>query len=490
MTQQRSRCRDHCSHICENMRTVQILLSLLSVIAPLDATYRSWIPDTNFENASNWKEQRVPCGQDSAVFPGDQRVSVFVQSTHALTDLYMPQDGEFLLSHGAGFMAASTEEPDCGKGSSVHFHDVDGHHWFDPSLWRSALSTEDLETGRFLFSVDAESVPCRYDDVLFSPETSFRVQMPETGSDVQLRSISVLGQKFTKNEDFSQYVQLPTGKLQFPGPAQPQITNLICQDATGCLCGNDGMLQEICSVQLQHTGGKCPELPCAAPLQPVGHCCGICGVVISLDYSSAFSLETYRNRLIHTFLSLQKYSSVKLAISKVRSQSSVERLGAELKIQIVLMDEKEGSLAGGDALQLGYDIMADSETHGESFGITRAEMQFATGGLTSPHKGSMSAGAISGIVLGTLLGLLLVAAASYFLYRMDTCRLRYFVVFQFGRNRSTMEDTEPVDRKGFDNPIFESVAENIQGSDCSKDDLPEVTWHKTEFSNPAFDFNL
>ncbi|XP_077125098.1 protein amnionless isoform X2 [Ranitomeya variabilis] len=383
MTQQRSRCRDHCSHICENMRTVQILLSLLSVIAPLDATYRSWIPDTNFENASNWKEQRVPCGQDSAVFPGDQRVSVFVQSTHALTDL-----------------------------------------------------------------------------------------------------------KFTKNEDFSQYVQLPTGKLQFPGPAQPQITNLICQDATGCLCGNDGMLQEICSVQLQHTGGKCPELPCAAPLQPVGHCCGICGVVISLDYSSAFSLETYRNRLIHTFLSLQKYSSVKLAISKVRSQSSVERLGAELKIQIVLMDEKEGSLAGGDALQLGYDIMADSETHGESFGITRAEMQFATGGLTSPHKGSMSAGAISGIVLGTLLGLLLVAAASYFLYRMDTCRLRYFVVFQFGRNRSTMEDTEPVDRKGFDNPIFESVAENIQGSDCSKDDLPEVTWHKTEFSNPAFDFNL
>ncbi|XP_073434120.1 protein amnionless [Dendrobates tinctorius] len=464
-------------------------LHLQNTVAPSDATYRSWIPDTNFENASNWKEQRVPCGQDSAVFPGDQRVSIFVQSPHALTDLYMPWDGEFLLSHGAGFMAASTEDPECGEGSSVHFDDVDRYHWFDPLLWRSALSTDDLEMDRFLFAVDAESVPCRYDDVSFSPETSFRVQMPETGSDVQLRSISVLGQKFTKNEDFLQYLKLPTGKLQFPGPAQPQITSLRCQDATGCQCGNDGVLQEICSVRLQHTGGKCPESPCAAPLQPVGHCCGICGVIISLDYSSAFSLETYRSRLLHTFLSLPKYSSVKLAISKVRSPSSVARLEAELKIQIVLMDEKEGSQAGSVALQLGYDIMADSETHGESFGITRAEMQFATGGLTSPHKSPMSAGAISGIVLGIVLGLSLVAA-SFFLYRMDACRLQHFDGFQFWRNRSTMDDTEYGDRRGFGNPIFESEAENNQVSGCSKDDLPEVTQHKTEFPNPAFDFDL
>ncbi|XP_073494478.1 protein amnionless [Phyllobates terribilis] len=491
MTQRRSRCRDHRSHLCEKMTTVQILLSLLSVIAPSDAAYRRWIPDTNFENASNWKEQRVPCGQDSAVFPGDQRVSVFVQSPHALTNLYLPWDGEFLLSHGAGFMAVSTEDPECGEGSSLHFHDADRHHWFDPSLWRSALSTDDLEMDRFLFAVDAESVPCRYDDVLFSPETSFRVQIQETGSDVELRSISVLGQKFTNNEDFLRYLKSPTGKLQFPGPAQPQITNLRCPDGTGCLCGNDGRLQEICSARLQYTGGKCPEATCAAPLQPVGHCCGICGVVISLDYSSAFILETYRSRLLHTFLSLQKYSSVKLAISKVRSPSSAARVGAELEIQIVLMDGKEGVLAGGDALQLAYDILADIDAHGASFGITRAEMQFATGGLTSPHTGPMSTGAISGIVLGTVLGLSLVGA-SYFLYRMDTCRLRYVVFFHFWRNGSGMEDTEYGEQRGFDNPIFEPVAENNQTGGCSRHIGQNVTLQETQFqfSNPAFDLDI
>ncbi|XP_044127116.1 protein amnionless-like [Bufo gargarizans] len=472
------------------MDTVQALLSLLSVISVSEATYKQWIPNTNFENAANWREQRVPCAQDTATFLRDQRVSVFVQSSRPLTNLFLPLDGEFILSPGAGFLAASRDDPECGQGTSLHFHDVDRFQWFDPTLWRSALSTDDLDTGRFLFAVDAECVPCRYDDVIFAPETSFRVQLEESRSDIQLRSLSVLGRKFTSNEDFSQYLKSPTGRLQFPGPAQPQITSSRCQDTTGCLCGNDEMLQEICTARLQYTGAKCPEATCANPLHPVGHCCGICGVIVNLEYSSAFNLETYRSRLLHMFLSLRKYSSVKLAISKVQSSSpalSVARPSAEPKIQIILIDEKEGSLAGSDALQLGYDIMADVETNGESFGIIKAEMLFATGGVTSPQKGAMSAGAISGIVIGIVLGLSLIGA-SYFLYRMDACRFRYTQFFNFGRNESRMEDVASENQGGFDNPIFEPESENNQAAPIGEEILKEVALQESgfSFSNPVF----
>lgn len=476
------------------MNPVQISLSLLSVIALSDATYRRWIPNTNFENVSNWEGQRVPCAQDTAVFPRDERVSVFVQSLRPLTDLYMPLEGEFILSHGAGFMAASRGDPDCAQGTSISFHDGDRHQWFDPTLWRSALSTDDMEMGRFLFAVDAESVPCRYDDVIFSPDTSFRVQFTAIGSDVQLRSLSVLGKKFSNNEDFSQYLESPTGKLQFPGPTRPQITNLRCPDGTGCPCGNDGMFQEICSARLQRSGNKCPEVTCANPLQPAGHCCGICGVVISLEYSPAFNLETYRSRLLHSFLSLSKYSAVKLAISKVRSPSSLWRavlLGEELKIQIVLIDGKEGSWAGSDALRLGYDIMADIDTHGKSFGITKAEMESATGGVTSPQTGAMSAGAISAIVIGIILGVSFMGA-SYFLYRMDACRFRYLQYFQFWRNGSKLEDAASVDRRGFNNPIFDPAAENTQVAATGKGDVKEISMRDRDyhFSNPVFDSDI
>ncbi|XP_056403219.1 protein amnionless isoform X2 [Hyla sarda] len=424
-----------------------------------------------------------------------RRVSIFVQSPHPLTDLFLPLDGEFILSHGAGFIAASWEDPGCGQGTFINFHNADRHQWTDPKLWCSALTTDDLDSGRFLFAVDAESVPCRYDDVIFSPDTSFQVQFKETGSDVQLRSISVLGEKFTDNEEFSQYLQSPTGKLQFPGPAHPQVTNQRCQESTGCLCGNDGMLQEICSALLQDTENKCPEVPCADPLLPVGHCCGVCGVLISMDYSSAFNLEAYRSRLLHMFLSLEKYSSIKLAISKVRNPSailSLVRIGEELTIQILLIDGKEGALAGSDALQLGYDIMADIDTHGQSFGITKAEMRFATGGVTSPQTApSMSAGAISAIVIGVVLGLSIIGA-SYFLYRRDGCRFPYLRSFQFWRNGSRLEDTVSEDRKGFENPIFEPSPENNQDLAIGGDDVKEVTVQESgfHFSNPVFDSNI
>ncbi|XP_071972329.1 protein amnionless isoform X2 [Engystomops pustulosus] len=473
------------------MNTAHILLSLLPVIVITEATYKLWIPNTNFENASNWNEQRVPCSGDTAMFLRDKGVSVYVKSTHALTNLYLPLDGEFILPHGSGFLAASRDDPECNQGTSVNFNDADRHQWLDPTLWSSALSPEDLEIGRFLFSVDVENIPCHNDDVIFSPETSFRVQLKETESANQLRSISVLGKKFTNNEDFSQYLKSPSGKLQFSGLAQPQITNSRCQDSTGCLCGNDGMFRDICSARLQYTRNKCPEATCANPLQPIGHCCAICGVIISLEYSSTFNLETYRSRLLHAFLSLMKYSSIKLAISKVRSSSSIfsaVRLSEELIIQIVLIDGKEGSLAGSDALQLGKDILADIETHGETFGITKAEMQFATGGVTSPHQKPMSAGAISGIVIGTILGLSLIGV-SYFLYRMDFCRLQDFQFFHYWRNGSRMRDTaSTMDHRGFENPIFEPS----EAADSGESDWKQITQPESGFqlSNPVFDSNF
>ncbi|XP_075049038.1 protein amnionless [Mixophyes fleayi] len=457
-----------------------------------DAVFKRWIPNTNFENSTNWFEQRVPCSQDQVIFAKNKGVSVFVQSTHSLTDLHLPLDGEFILSHGAGFASASRGDPACGQGSFINFRDADQYQWFDPTLWQSALSTDDLENCRFLFAVDAERVPCQHDEVIFSPETSFRIQVKETSSEIKLGSVSVLGKKFTTNEEFAQYVQSHTGKLQFPGSVLPHVTNMKCQDPTGCVCNNIKILQEICSVLLQHTGNLCPEVSCTNPLHPVGQCCGLCGAIISLEYTSDFNLDTYRNRLIHTFLNLAKYATVELAISKVEKAASVLGiipLGSELKIQIVIKD-KEGSLAGAEARHLAYDIMSDIEKHGQSFGITKADMQFSTGTTASAQQGSMTPAAISGIVIGIVLAVSLVGFA-IFLYRIDA--FRYFRLFLFWRGAQREEAS--VQYGGFENPIFEPAAENMQVTPVfytGEDELKEMSLPQSgpHFSNPVYDPKL
>ncbi|NP_001086069.2 amnion associated transmembrane protein L homeolog precursor [Xenopus laevis] len=477
------------------METKYLFLPLLIFMGSTNAVYKQWIPSTNFENASNWNEQRVPCSQDTVMFDSGKKVSVYVQASHSLKDMYLPLDGEFILSPGAGFAASAEDDAECSKGSTIMFRDTDQDTWLDPTLWLSGLSTDDLEGGKSLFLVDAERVPCQYDDVIFFPETSFRVNIQPTDPAIQLKSISVMGRRFNRDDDFSQYRQSNTGKLQFPGPGRLQITNAKCGDKTGCECGNDLFLGEICSSLLRHYNNKCPEVPCTNPLQPVGHCCEICGATVSLEHTSQFDLENYRNRLTHTFLSLNKYSSVKLAISKVQKLQTVLGIiprGSIPEIQIVIIDDKNGSQTGSDAQQLAYDIMSDIQNHGQSFGIIKGTLVLATGSSTSAHKTDIPVGTIFASVIGVIICVALIGA-TYFLYRTGFIRLPSLdaVTFRWMRNR-TQEGVAHMERKGFENPIFDGTPDNSTDVPplYEREEAPKgivVRQSDVHFTNPLYD---
>ncbi|KAM8921359.1 protein amnionless [Pelodytes ibericus] len=468
------------------------LLVLFFSIGITEAVYKQWIPDTNFENVSNWDERRVPCSQDKVIFPGNKKVSVYVQTTHSLADMNMPWDGEFILAPGAGFSASAEVDPECDKGSEIHFHDPGQDLWFDPRLWHAALSTGDLNNGKFIFSVDAERVPCQFDDVIFSPDTSFQVNFKATGSTIRLKSISVLGKRFTGDEEFSQHLQSNTGRLQFPGPAAIHITDVACGDKTGCECGNTGVLQVICSAG-QLVEKTCPKTPCKTPLSPVGHCCKICGAIITLDYTSDFIFDDYRNRLVDTFLSLPQYSLVKLAISKVQKQQrGLAKIphDSSTEIQIVIIDEKNGSPTGSDVESLANDIMDDLKTHGTSLGISKGTLVTSSGSLTGDQVRNR-AGTIAGIVIGVLLICVSVPGILYFLHRAGIVRLSYFTQL-FMRNHHELEEECETEQKGFENPIFEADVESAQdtpGLYSGEEALKETIQKQSgmQFSNPLYD---
>lgn len=76
----------------------------------------------------------------------------------------------------------------------MRFADAEHRAWFDPTLWQDVLSSGEPRPSGPIFSVDEERVPCRYDDVIFPPETSFRINTDSSQPVIQLRSISVMGQ--------------------------------------------------------------------------------------------------------------------------------------------------------------------------------------------------------------------------------------------------------------------------------------------------------
>ncbi|XP_041489407.1 protein amnionless [Microtus oregoni] len=412
----------------------QVLL-WLQFCALTRAAYKLWIPNTNFDTASNWNQNRTPCAGDAVQFSADKMVSVLVRDNYAISDMLLPLDGEFVLASGAAFSAAGVGlDPACNsgeKGAPLIFQNPDRFSWLDPHLWSSATQA----SGHF--SVDAERVPCSYDDVLFPRDGSFRVALGPDPNPVHVRSVSAVGQTFTRNEDLTAFLASREGRLRFHGPGMLRVGSQACTDESGCVCGNDETLPWICASLLQPLGGRCPQATCRDPVLPQGQCCHLCGAIVSLTHDPTFNLELYRTRLLDLFLKQPQYQGLQVAVSKVLREAHTE-------IQVVLVETEPQTGAAG---RLGHVLLQDAVAQGGELGILSATLRQsgrpATGGSTldQDRSGAWLASGLAAMVLLALLG-----TVGLLLHRSG--RLRW----------TRHEQAEPASAGlplGFRNPLFD-----------------------------------
>ncbi|GCB61831.1 hypothetical protein scyTo_0009406 [Scyliorhinus torazame] len=458
------------------------------------ALYRQWIPDTNFNNATNWDKGRIPCENDRVQFLRDQSVSVLVQSPLNLMEMYMPLDGEIILSHGAGFAASDGQsESGCKRGEDITFKDPNQYKWYDPKYWHTALSMSDLENEKYLFTLDEEGVPCQYDDVIFRPGTSFRVDLDSDIQIINVKTISIMNRKFASNDEFAEHQWSNTGKLQFQGNGSIAVTNTKCEDKSGCECGNFDNHRRICSNLQQGSENHFPGLLCTSPLKPQGHCSKVCGAIIYLEYGPQFDLESYRAQLGFSFLGL-KYEGVQMSVTKVYKKQSSKKIiptDAVPRIQIVLIDEVK-SAPGTLAAELAEEIMEDITSRGDTFGIINAELRKSSNS-EDQFGGNMNAGKIVGIVAGAFIAALLIGNL---IYLIASGRIRAKIssaVIKF-RKYNQFENEEAADQ-GFRNVVYGSSVHLSPDSNdlySGENTITIVTGQSgTNFANPLFeqDFN-
>ncbi|XP_062484040.1 protein amnionless isoform X1 [Pezoporus occidentalis] len=474
------------------MRRLCFLLGVLQLLAAATAVYKQWIPNTNFETASNWDKGRVPCASNVVRFEENKVVSVFVRSPHVLADMYLPLNGELVLADGSGFAAFDGSwDPGCDSGATVRFSDAEHHTWFDPTLWQAVSPSGELESSRHIFSVDEERVPCRYDDVIFQPETSFRVNVDSSQQVIHLRSISLMGQELSSPEAWARYLQGPSAALQFHGNGTLRVTGSGCADKSGCACGNTLDGHRICAALLRASGGQCPAVACRSPLQPLGHCCPICGATINLDFTPDFDLQKYQNRLSQALLSQPKYTGMQMAISKVQKEQTflgvIPRISTPV-IQIVLIQEGTGVQTSSTVEQLAADIMEDIAQHGEALGISSGKMEVATGNSFSEQVGSHALSRITtGTVLGLLFGLLFLGGI-LFLHRKGKLRLPALHLPQLWDKVEEPALPAPGSEKGFDNPMFDVEPPRADPGEETPQEMAH-RGHPVFYLNPLYDAN-
>ncbi|GCC25366.1 hypothetical protein chiPu_0003776 [Chiloscyllium punctatum] len=98
----------------------------------------------------------------------------------------------------------------------ITFKDPNQYKWYNPKYWQ-VLSTSDLENEKYLFTLDEESVPCQHDDVIFRPETSFRVDLDSDIQNVNVKTISLM------NRDKYQGVQISVTKVYKKQPSKKTL---------------------------------------------------------------------------------------------------------------------------------------------------------------------------------------------------------------------------------------------------------------------------
>lgn len=462
-------------------------LVLVCLVGAVDALYKQWIPDTNYENKTNWDRGTVPCGNDIVHFSAQRKVSVFVETPHAVKEMRLPVDGEFILNSGAGFYVLAGQDPGCGPGVTTKFKDSEALKWFNPALWQAAATPNDLQSGNFLFSVHEESVPCQYDDVVFKAGSSFRVDTSSSRPSIPVKSVSVLGKTFDSNSEFAEYLKSRSGGLQFHGSPDVTVGNSGCGDPSGCDCGNSVNHQQICA------SVKCAPLSCKTPLSPLGHCCDVCGAIVTIQYGPGFNLQNYRQRIQHLFLILPQYTSIRLGMSKVfksRRLMGIIPFGSSAEIQVVILDEENGSQSAA----LAWDIVKDARSHGDKLGIVEAEFQ-ASSGSSSDQSGN--AGTVVGVVLGVLVTITLVIVVAV-LIRKGVVRmpsmpsLPSLPSLSILKRNSDVEDLGGPTDHGYDNPMFDRphmLPELTAPYGAESGNAISMTQTGVHFVNPVYDEN-
>ncbi|KAG8514426.1 Protein amnionless, partial [Galemys pyrenaicus] len=384
----------------------------------------------------------------------------------------LPLDAELVLAPGAGFSAADAgSHLDCSAGAPSLFLDPDRFSWHDPHLWRSGAEAPGL------FSVDAERVPCRHDDVVFPPDASFRVGLGPGGHAVRVRSITALGQTFERQEDLAAFLASRAGRLRFHGAGVLSVVPETCADPSGCVCGNAQALPWICAALLRPLGGRCPPAACRGALQPEGQCCELCGAIVSLTHDATFDLERYRARLRHDFLVLPQYEGLQVAVSKVPRPPGAREAtsrGADTEIQVVLAETWPEA---GSAARLARALLADAAEQGQALGLLSATARESGAPLGGGSAAGLdgrgpSAGLVGGLVAALLLALL---AGALLLSRARGLRCRRH------------EEASPAPPLGFCNPVFEVASSAPPPLDPVAPHVVTRSTSQSCFVNPLFD---
>lgn len=270
-----------------------------------------WSSSKSFNLPINFKEGKLPCSKQLVVFPEITYESIRIQNDVSVSGFILPKNGEFTIDDATINLGYANDN--CTEDGNVYYLPRSKSAWAQPDVWTSPKINE--------ATPDAERIPCYNDEVEFPENAEISVDLPDETQSVG--KLKALGYNFT-TAMFSHFVNFElTDQFNlnsFHGTGVV-VEQKICSSRTGCPCQMN-MPKIQCSTKF------CPVPKCINPIQPIGHCCKICGGYLTLDIDNSFDLMAFEE-------------SVARIVDSYGQNDLIYHVGRlpENKVQVVVVDK-------------------------------------------------------------------------------------------------------------------------------------------------------
>jgi len=272
---------------------------LVFVFSAVQGNYFIWDSYVKFDDANRWnKNVTRPCLDSKVSFKQDERSSVLISKDFTISDFTIPSDFELIIDDGVT-IGVDLKISNC-QDESDYIFDAGPDSWYDLSKWKIYDKDPSRGGGNLIdFCLDTELIPCQYDNVEFQALHTFGVSTeinPIANLTYNGPAATVFDFKFwdkliNRVNLYDNLISTTTAKYNFGDSEFLFGTADGSCDESGCLCREDNYngkveVEEIICNQIDCSTRS--FIDCREPVNPFGHCCPICGGIITLDFDSKF----------------------------------------------------------------------------------------------------------------------------------------------------------------------------------------------------------
>lgn len=232
----------------------------------------------------NFGKDDPDCINQTVIY--QQRGGIYFTIPDEVNTIILPSTGAIVFQQNQQ-IKFKPRQPKCHSDTynANHFklHLIHPMSWFDTDNWRIKDTPHQNEAMPHI-----DRIPCECDVVEIPTNRSLWIDL-DFVSGFRVKEVIIND----KVDDLNAFLETNLGQSLFNSDAS-SFTMGVCEESKSCGCHEPERFVEYFHSVCLHSP-VCHQPECLDPIQPIGHCCPLCGAMIQIPVSKSFCVPNVRS---------------------------------------------------------------------------------------------------------------------------------------------------------------------------------------------------